>query len=353
MKKIYLLVVAVLLTVSFANAQSVMVVGDDNNGTEFEPVFDALITGGFTADTINLADTTQSISYSDISNYDMVIWLTGDDRVALNLWDTTSTPGTVKFNAALQQYYDNKDGAIWIDGLAFLKPLAIITDGSANDNDTIIKILPINYTAGSFVHDVLGIATWNFESKSMGDAGVSEADRASTNTITTLDPIEWTWAALWRAAGWTPVSSATDLYVMGPGSYQGVDYTMFHQYVNNGVVMFVSSIRIGKLGDGASNTFNQSKVDQLVKEIVNHSTVGINNIENTNISVYPNPATDIINISGITNAQVNITDITGKTVISENINNNAQINVSNLASGIYNINIITNEGNFAQKIVIK
>ncbi len=351
MKKIFLFAVAVLMTASLVKAQSVMLVEDDNvNSDEFLPIATALQNGGFTFDTINLVNT-DTILYSDIQNYDMIIWTTGSDRVALNLWDTTSTPGTIKFYPALQQYYDNKDGVIWIDGIDFLKPLVIQTDGSANDNDTMATLLPLTFNDGSFIHDVLGIAQWNYESKSMGDNGVPEADKASSNDITTPSVIQWQWSTLWRGDGWTPVAGAVDLYDMGDASYGGAGYSMAFKYVSNGVTMYISSLRIGKLGDGSS--FQQSAVDQLVSDIVSTAPVAVKNIENTNISVYPNPVVDVVNINGVQNAQVVISDVTGKSLVSQNVNGNTSIDVSGLAEGVYNLTIITEGNVYTQKILVK
>ena len=350
MKKIFLFAVAVLMTASLVKAQSVMVVADDNvYSDEYEAIATALQDGGFTFDTINLVNT-DTILYSDIQNYDMIIWTTGSDRVDLNLWDTTSTPGTIKFYPALQQYYDNKDGVIWIDGIDFLKPLVIPTDGSATDNDTMASLLPLTFNEGTFIHDVLGIAQWNFESKSMGDDGVPEADKAVSNNITSANVIQWSWSTLWRGDGWTPVDGAIDLYDMGPSTYEGAGYSMAFKYVSNDVIMYISSLRIAKLGNGGA--FDQAVVDQLVADIVTAPT-GVKTIENSNISVYPNPVVDVVNINGVQNAKVVISDVTGKSLITQNVNDNASINVSNLAQGVYNLTIITEGNVYTQKILVK
>ena len=55
-------------------------------------------------------------------------------------------------------------------------------------------------------------------------------------------------------------------------------------------------------------------------------------------NVYPNPATDIVNIKGVTgqNATIEILDVTGKQVKFENIaNGNTAINLDGLVEGIY------------------
>jgi hypothetical protein len=75
-------------------------------------------------------------------------------------------------------------------------------------------------------------------------------------------------------------------------------------------------------------------------------------------SVYPNPATDVLNISNSINAEINaitITDLNGRTVkqITANGSVDSQINISDLNAGVYFVNINSNEGSLTKKIVKK
>ena len=84
-------------------------------------------------------------------------------------------------------------------------------------------------------------------------------------------------------------------------------------------------------------------------------STGIENIEN-NISVYPNPTTDVININinnsdNIYNAQ--IINITGKLIFSEIINNNTVVSIKNQPSGVYFVKITTNNNTIVKKILKK
>jgi len=78
--------------------------------------------------------------------------------------------------------------------------------------------------------------------------------------------------------------------------------------------------------------FRQYKLNQFLPG------VGFN--ENTlknNIKVYPNPATEKINIEGVADVSLKVTDLVGKTVITESTVNS--IDVSTLTSGIYFLNV--------------
>lgn len=73
-------------------------------------------------------------------------------------------------------------------------------------------------------------------------------------------------------------------------------------------------------------------------------------------SVFPNPATNVINIANADNALVNgvaIVDLNGRTVKSVKFDGvaNAEINVADLASGVYIMTIASDKGTATKKIV--
>ena len=72
--------------------------------------------------------------------------------------------------------------------------------------------------------------------------------------------------------------------------------------------------------------------------------------------VTPNPANDFINISNTENIKVSnikITDLNGRVVKQNNFDNvsNINLNVSDLSSGVYMMNINTNEVSTVKKII--
>ena len=71
-----------------------------------------------------------------------------------------------------------------------------------------------------------------------------------------------------------------------------------------------------------------------------------------NISVYPNPASDVLNIKTThTIESISLYDILGKTVLQETTDN--QIDVSSFQSGIYMVKIETDKGTHIRKIVVE
>src|SRR5690606_15987836 len=86
--------------------------------------------------------------------------------------------------------------------------------------------------------------------------------------------------------------------------------------------------------------------------------LSINEMVSAKFSIYPNPATNMVNITNSENMlveQVTVYDITGKQLSTQNYNNETQIqlNIENLASGTYMLHIQTNAGLAVKKLVKK
>jgi Secretion system C-terminal sorting domain len=91
-------------------------------------------------------------------------------------------------------------------------------------------------------------------------------------------------------------------------------------------------------------------------DVVITGTLGLNEVSAANFGTSPNPAKDVVTVTNSGNnvvSSISITDINGRTVkaIETNSNSNIQINVSDLNSGIYFMNINTAEGNAVKKFI--
>lgn len=115
--------------------------------------------------------------------------------------------------------------------------------------------------------------------------------------------------------------------------------------------------------------FGATNVEQLVFLNDNYdSTAYFDNLQVTSgalgtdeqiaskFSVYPNPSNNLVNIANDSNILLNaiaITDLNGRTVKSVKLDNvnDAQINISDLASGVYMMNISSDQGAAVKKII--
>lgn len=88
------------------------------------------------------------------------------------------------------------------------------------------------------------------------------------------------------------------------------------------------------------------------------SHVSVNELLAAKFNIYPNPATNVVNITNAENMLVNqitVYDVTGKEIKNQTFNNetNIQLNVENLASGTYMLHLQTNVGTAVKKLVKK
>lgn len=91
------------------------------------------------------------------------------------------------------------------------------------------------------------------------------------------------------------------------------------------------------------------------------------NVENsemfTGVSIFPNPATDKVavdfNLNSASNVTINVVDVNGKVVNTNTLNNlssgtnSTELNVANLASGIYSVVIKSNDSSVTRKLVVR
>jgi|GEM_PF-1783075 len=89
--------------------------------------------------------------------------------------------------------------------------------------------------------------------------------------------------------------------------------------------------------------------------IVVGDPVSLTALNESNISIYPNPVTDVLNIeiNDLSIAQAKLFDISGKLLLNQSINNAAQLNLNNFASGLYLLIIEKDGKQFQQKVQIK
>lgn len=90
---------------------------------------------------------------------------------------------------------------------------------------------------------------------------------------------------------------------------------------------------------------------------VNEQTASVNDFFAQNISLYPNPVSDIFNLSSTTSTIENITltDLNGRTVKNINVNSlsSTEVNISDLTSGMYFVTVQTDNGSGSTKIIKK
>lgn len=148
--------------------------------------------------------------------------------------------------------------------------------------------------------------------------------------------------------GTTPSSftviSATP-YITNPSTAQWVEYTFNLDASYNGQDVYIG---INCVSD---DQFGFAIDDFKVTTAGNVST---EDFFKENFTMYPNPTTDVLNImskNGLNANEIRISDLTGKVVKVQK--DASTINVSDLATGTYLIDITTNEGKATSKFIKK
>ncbi len=127
----------------------------------------------------------------------------------------------------------------------------------------------------------------------------------------------------------------------------GVSVNLLDKYTNKTTNVKVNTKYEFDMG-AAENQWGKTRFELILK-----GKASSNIIENaavfTSFSVYPNPATNILNISinnaSINNAKVSIYTISGQQIMNSNMSsNNIQLNIESLSKGVYFVNIINENG---------
>jgi len=111
------------------------------------------------------------------------------------------------------------------------------------------------------------------------------------------------------------------------------------------------------LGFNAKNAINATGTHALILDnLFVDQVLAVKDVDASNFTVYPNPANNILNVSNKVNDLINniqIKDLTGKTVKESNFvaQSSIQMNIADIAAGVYMMTINTQQGSITKKIV--
>ena len=77
--------------------------------------------------------------------------------------------------------------------------------------------------------------------------------------------------------------------------------------------------------------------------MVEVTIVGVEDYDNEEVNVYPNPATDMLHIDGSNIQSVSLYNLQGQCVMTESGNVN-ELSISNLSRGMYILKVTTDNG---------
>ncbi|MFZ4106249.1 T9SS type A sorting domain-containing protein [Flavobacterium sp.] len=128
----------------------------------------------------------------------------------------------------------------------------------------------------------------------------------------------------------------------------GLDITECDFAVSSGSVT-------GGVQNAASNNYLVDNVQITAVATESLLSVNTNSVVSSDISVFPNPTKDIINVSNklASISSIEISDLNGRVVNKVNSIDaeNVQINISDLSSGIYMMKIVSDKGTITKKVI--
>ena len=136
---------------------------------------------------------------------------------------------------------------------------------------------------------------------------------------------------------------ASGTWAFFPSGGQGYDLSLGENILTIGAATFDRSVR-----------FQFSSADICYDSFSINGTVllGINDFNNTIIKIHPNPATNVFKISGVSNIEyIKVYSVMGR--LEKEVFNTQQIDISDLASGVYMLKVNNGSNVISKKIINK
>ena len=122
----------------------------------------------------------------------------------------------------------------------------------------------------------------------------------------------------------------------------------FQGYFGTDFTDFEVCITLGFKHATEQSPANNSKCVQVYRE-----TVGISEVADGEVNVYPNPATTVINIDNAEGSQISVFDLNGRMISNvESASANQTIDASNLAKGMYIVRIANGNNVITKKVSV-
>ena len=98
------------------------------------------------------------------------------------------------------------------------------------------------------------------------------------------------------------------------------------------------------------NFYRLKQVDYDGKETLS-AIKAISFDQNISLNIFPNPVYDKVQIISSRAGMIRLMDLSGKIIKAQNMQNNLNLNLQNLASGVYIIQLVTGEGTESKKLI--
>jgi hypothetical protein len=272
---LFLLFVAMNFTNLYGQMSVLFVDDSDDTFANAEYFHAALDSIGYNATYYNAVDSAAGPSDLYMNNFDLVIWCTLSDGAELLLWN-----GLEEDNASLKSYL-NGGGRLWLIGNDFFFDRYLFA--------------PIDFSAGDFAYDYLGVASFEAESfNDDGGLGVPTLLPDANAVIPGLNDLTWLYPTLWYVDVVSLTDDATPVYRMGDANYTFAD-SISAAYHDNGTFQVLTYFfDITQVG-----SFDMLKANLLPVMTFFEGMISDNNDilpSNLNTKLFPNPTSSELNL---------------------------------------------------------
>ncbi|KJD36205.1 hypothetical protein PW52_06285 [Tamlana sedimentorum] len=312
-----------LALISYSQNDILLITDNDFNTDHNTSIHNAILATSYTNVTVHDAVANGVPNLTTLSNYDLIIWFTGDDGVGLSFWNN----GTAGIED-LRTYLDN-GGYLWLIGTDLIYNMY----GSA----------PADFASGQFLYDYAKIESYDMQSYiDDSNAGVAQLDRSSTANTSYPTPISWIYSTIWYIDAVTPAAGVESIYEFGPEIYPHSGETTMTNYKGSTYRVMASFFNPSNFDstDNKINTFFGAALDQLFE-----TELSTNSFDNKpQLEVYPNPSTDSFKISitnqSLINKPYSVYNMLGKEVLNGTLNSlTTEISTKFLSRGNYFLKI--------------
>ena len=86
-----------------------------------------------------------------------------------------------------------------------------------------------------------------------------------------------------------------------------------------------------------------------------NAEVGLADVKENPLNIFPNPTNNSITITGLKEGvyKMEVMDMSGRVMIMDNITNNSLINLSSLQKGCYVVKVSNNDSIYSSKVIVK
>ncbi|HOY38318.1 MAG TPA: Omp28-related outer membrane protein [Bacteroidales bacterium] len=137
-----------------------------------------------------------------------------------------------------------------------------------------------------------------------------------------------------------------------PNGNTGTTFTKTYTYTVDSEWVLGNLTLIAFVNDWNNSNVNDREIYNSIKMPLS-DFVSIADEYSENIMIFPNPASDMITITGVENASVNIFSVTGQLVFSDNCNSNEiTVTTANLSEGTYIVKVVKDSSTIVKKVIV-